>query len=199
VIRNLRFLTSRVDLAGARHGLLVQTGSPDLLARTVDVIRSRLPELELSVLRQRGARDRILLRGDVHYLDNEGSKLELVRALRARNFDVVFVLFSNEPGYWKLKLLPYLLAADGLLAVNEHLGWFPLTIQRAGELTHHLRWRLKNSVTVAPGGVAPLLASVGKAVTYPGVLAYLLGYERLKSSRLGADREKLSWKRPAPS
>ena len=197
MMRSVRFLTSRVNLRQARRGLLVQTGSPDLLAKAIDVVRARLPKLELTVLRQRGVGERLPVRADVQYLDNEGPKLQMIRTLRESNFDVVFVLFSNESGFWKLKLLPYLLAADGVLAINEHLGWFPLTIQRGKELAKHLRWRLESSVTVAPGGVAPLVAGIGKAMTYPAILTYLVGYERLRNLRLGADKKELSWKTPA--
>ncbi len=195
MLRSFRFLTARVDLATVRSGLLIQTGSPDLLAKAVDLVRSRIPQMELTVLRQRGMDGRFSLREDVHYLDNEGSKRQLLRSLRGAKFDLVFVIYSNEGGFWKLKLLPYLVAAEGVLAINEHLGWFPVTVQTTAELAQHVRWRLESSVTVAPGGVAPLVARMGKLITYPAILAYLVGFEQWKN--LGSrSRPAADWKTP---
>jgi hypothetical protein len=196
MIRDLRFLTAQVDLTAARKGLLVQSGSADLLAKAIDLLRTKLPDLELTVLRQRGMEERFPLRTDVHYRDNDGSKLQMLRALRASRFDVVFVLYSNESGFWKLKLLPYFLAAEGVLAVNEHLGWFPVTLQTTDQFAQHMRWRLESSMTVAPGGVAPLLAGIGKSLTYPATLAYLVAFERWKNFGLRSRKEGANWKSP---
>jgi hypothetical protein len=197
MMRNSRFLLSRVDLASARKGVLVQSGSAHLLARAVDTIRSRLPHLELTVLQQRGMQDRLRQRADVRYIDNIGSKRSLVRELRANEFDIAFVLYSNEGGFWKLKLLPFFLATKGVLAINENLDWFPITIRRAQELAQHIRWRLESSMTIAPGGMAPLVADVAKAITYPAVLTYLLAYEQWKNVPARSKKTALGWKNPA--
>jgi len=194
----LSFLTSDGDVSRARTGLLIQTGSADLLAKAIDQLRSVLPEMALTVLRQREMDDRLRTRADVRYLDNLGSKVELLRSLRSSHFDVVFALYSNEGGFWKLKLLPYFVAPKAVIFFDEDLRWFPVTVRQSRGLAEHVRKRLESWVTSAAGGVAPLWAGVVKAITYPGMLAYLMLYEWRANSELASRGTPPTWKRSRP-
>ena len=195
----LSFLASDGDVSRARTGLVVQTASADLLAKAVDQLRTALPQLELTVLRQREMDDRLRTRAEVQYLDNLGSKVEMVRSLRSRQFDVVFVLYTHEGGFWKLKLLPYFLAAKTVVFFDEGLQWFPVTVRRSRQLAQHLRRQLEASIFTAAGGVAPLWGGLVKAITYPGTLAYLRLYEWRMNARLALRGSAPTWKHARPT
>jgi ADP-heptose:LPS heptosyltransferase len=190
----LRFLNSDGDVARAASGLLIQTGSPALLVRAVRTIRERCPRLELTVLRQRGMGEQVVHEPGVTYLDNEGSKVELMRQLRAQSFDVVFVLYSNEGGFWKLKLLPYFVGAANVLAYNENLDSFPVSLRTASQVVQHVRWRLESSMTKAPGSPPVFRSDLARFLLYPGVMMYLVGYERVLNATRRASGRADAWK-----
>ena len=179
----------------SRKVLVVQTGSPELLARAVDRVRENEPDFDYTVLLQREMEGKVPLREGVTYLVNEGPKPSFIARLRAENFGRAWVMFTNEPGYWKLKLLPFLLGASEVRVLNENLDWFVLSVQDLSPVAQHLRWRLESSVTRAalPGSGA--IASAARAASYPALLLLLGAWEqgRLLRARLrgGAD-----WKDP---
>src|SRR5205807_2595676 len=115
--------------------------------------------------------------------DNQGPQPGFVNLLRQRNFDRVYVLYANHPGYWKLKLLPFALGAGAIFAINENLDWFPVDLRHTQALAAHLRWRMESSVTLSGQVQLSGLWSAVKAVAYPAVLAYRAGYEQFKSRR----------------
>lgn len=191
----LPFLRSDGDVSHAGSGLLIQTGSPALLNRAVRMIRERCQGLELTVLSQRGMTEQVVHEPGVTYLDNDGSKVELIRQLRARRFDVAFVLYSNEGGFWKLKLLPYLVGASSVLAYNENLDSFPVSLKTLSEVLQHVRWRLESSMTKAPGSPGVFRSDLARFLLYPGVMMYLVGYERLANATRRSPGRADAWKK----
>jgi len=172
--------------------LVVQTGSPALLTRLVDSLRGNSPEASLTVLLQRDMRKLVPEREDIEYIDNQGPKPSFIKMLGERRFDRAYVLYSNEPGYWKLKLLPFLIGVGEVRVVNENLDWFPLDLRHTDSLAAHLRWRLESSVTFAGDMNLGAVWNAARAVAYPAVLAYLAGYEWLQTRRAGP--EASAWK-----
>jgi hypothetical protein len=185
----MRFLLGSGDVSSAKTVLVIQTGSPELLTQAVDLIRTQLPRAALTVLLQRNMRDKVPVREGVEYLENTGSKRGLTARLRARRFDVACVLYVNHPGYWKLKLLPFLIGARHVLAVNEHMGWFPINLRDARRLAGHLRWRAGSQARSSRTSVE-LAKSAVAAVARPLAIGWLIAYEKLASLR--ADT---AWKR----
>jgi hypothetical protein len=171
--------------------LLVQTAGPEQLALAVDRVRERFPGTRLTVLLQRKMGGLIPPRPEVEYVENEGPRPGFVRRLRTRKFDTVFVLYTNEPGYWKLKLLPFVMGARSIFAINENLDWFPVSLRHGSTLARHLRWRLGHP----GGGLASDLERLGRAAAYPAVLGWLLAYERVQGLRARMRGAPPTWKR----
>jgi hypothetical protein len=193
--RPARFLFSNGDLSHARRLLIVQSGSHDLLGKVIDLVRSNYAQASLSVLLRRGVGELpadLRSRDGVEYLENVGSKATLLRTLRARSFDGVFVLYSNQSGYWKLKALPFALGVPTVIGVNENLGHFPVNLRESDRLRRHLLWRLANRPTFASVELFEELASSAAA---PVRLLYLLAYERLAMLRAPLRGGSASWKR----
>src|SRR5437868_11211080 len=58
------------------------------------------------------------------------------RPPRSTLFPYTTLFRSNDPGFWKLKVLPFILGVPRVYAVNEHMGWF-----RSEEHTSELQSR----------------------------------------------------------
>ena len=190
VLGPLRFLIGDGDLSAARNVLVIQTGSPELLTKAVDLVSTALPAASVTVLLQRDMAGKVSPRQGVEYLENTGGKRDLTRQLRARSFDAAFVLYFNQPGFWKLKLLPFALGVRNVLAVNENMGWFPVSLRHAGPFARHLIWRLGGAGVGGDGAAMVLAERLLRAAVKPAVIARLVVYEKLASLR--ADT---SWKR----
>ncbi|TMA24000.1 MAG: hypothetical protein E6J88_11820 [Deltaproteobacteria bacterium] len=175
--------------------LLVQTAAPERLARAIDKVRETHPRLRLSVLLQRAMAARVPARPDVEYIENEGPKPGFIRRLRARRFGTVFVLYTNDPGFWKLKVLPFLLGAARILAINENLDWFPVSLAKPRSLARHVFWRLGTSTAGGTGGIAQAVEMLVRRAAYPGLLAWLLAFERTQTHRARWRGSPPSWKR----
>jgi hypothetical protein len=184
----VRFLLADGNVSAAKTVLVVQTGAPDLLIKAVDVVRTTLPAASITVLLQRNMADKVPARLGIEYLENLGSKRALTQRLRDRRFDVAFVLYVNQPGFWKLKLLPFFIGARHVLAINEHMGWFPLSLRHAGALARHMSWRMSRHE--GEGASMALAERLVRAVAKPAVIAWLIAYEKLASLRANT-----SWKR----
>jgi hypothetical protein len=167
------------------RALVVQTGSPHLFARVLDRLCESYPDSTFTGLLQKNMRGKVPERDDVDYIDNQGPKPAFVKMLRERSFDRIYVLYSNEPGYWKLKLVPFLLGPRAIYVVNENLDWFPIDLRRSETIAAHLRWRMESSITFSGDVEFGSVMSAAKAVAYPAVLAYLAAYERSRSRTLG--------------
>ncbi|HEX4385967.1 MAG TPA: hypothetical protein VH083_23580 [Myxococcales bacterium] len=191
----MNFLFSDGDLTPARKVLIVQSGSHELLGEAVALARRISPEAELSVLLRRGIGELPMeLRSlpGVVYIENEGSRFDQVRSLRARGFDGVLVLFSNHPGFWKLKLLPFALGTRVVLGMNEHSGVFPVNLRSANRLGGHLLWRLRSGSNFASS--ADLLADIASVTAAPAKLGFLLAYERAANLRARLRGSRARWK-----
>lgn len=176
-------LGQNVDAPG--RILLVQTGSTHLLSRALQVLRKRYPRSAITVLVQKGMRDTLVELDGVQYVDNQGPKPAFIKRLRAQQFDSVFMLYTNEGGFWKLKVLPFALGAKAVYAFNENLDWMKVDLRHLDALSVHLRWRLEGSVKFSGFPDSSLLVEVAKVVGYPAVLAYLVAYERVSSKAAG--------------
>lgn len=177
-----RFLTANGDVGGARSVLVVQSGAPEVLVQAVDMLRGALPPVRMSVLLQRNMRGRLPLSDGVEYLDNEGSKRALLKELRRRQFDAAFVLYTNHPGFWKLKLLPFMIGVPRVYAINEHMGWFPITLRSAAPLLRHLAWRA-GSARSGFNAAIDLAQSAAHSAATPAIAAWLYAYEKIASAR----------------
>jgi hypothetical protein len=184
-------LARKVD---ARKVLIVQTGHPELLTKAIDQIRKVEPDHDYTVLLQRNMESKVPLRAGVTYLVNEGPRPEFIARLRAERFARVWVLYSNDPGFGKLKLLPFVVGAAEVRAMNENLDWFPINVDELPFLAQHLRWRLESSITFAaqPGTGSTEMAA--KTVLYPLVLAGLAAWEQGMSIRARL-RGATDWKK----
>jgi len=193
MLDRLRFLASNGDVSGARSVLLIQTSHPDVLTRAVDMLREALPQARMTVLLQRNMRGRLQLREDVEFLDNDREKGAVVRELSSRGFDAAFVLYANQPGYWKLKLLPFLIGVARVYAINEHMGWFPLTLRNTGPLLRHLAWRAGAQRSSGIEAAMRVAGSAARSAVTPAIAAWLYAYERIASAR-AALHEGVRWK-----
>ncbi|MFN2547195.1 MAG: hypothetical protein ABR567_07180 [Myxococcales bacterium] len=170
---------------------MVQTSGPERLVRAIDKVRETHPALRLTVLLQRAMAASVPPRRDVEYIENEGPTPGFVRRLRARGFRTVFVLYTNEPGFWKLKVLPFFLGAATILAINENLDWFPISLARPRMLGRHVWWRLGTSAEV---DLAEALEMLLRRAVYPGRLIGLLAFERIETLRARMLGSPPSWK-----
>jgi hypothetical protein len=189
----LSFLFSNGDLTSARKLLIVQSGSPGLLGEAVTLARRISPAAELSVLlRRRIGELPVELRSlpGVEYIENAGSRFDQVRNLRARGFDGVLVLYSNHPGFWKLKLLPFALGTRVVLGMNEHSGVFPVNLRSANRVGGHLLWRLRSG-----SAAGDPLDDIADMAATPLKLGYLLAYERVATFKARLRGAGGAWKR----
>ncbi|NLH47589.1 MAG: hypothetical protein GX444_03185 [Myxococcales bacterium] len=117
----MRFLWSRTEPDSLRDILLVQTCNPDLLAHVAAEARRRFPRARLTALLQKDMRP--YLPADLpvdQTIDNpRGGKRGLLRRLRAGRFDAVCLIESGESGFWKLKLLPWILGSRAVLVYDR--------------------------------------------------------------------------------
>ena len=182
MLDRFRFLASNGDLGGARQVLVVQTGSPELLSQAVEMLRGALPPVRMTVLLQRDMRARMRLLDEIEYLENDASKWSLIRDLASRRFDAAFVLYVDQPGYWKLKLLPFLIGVPRVFAVNEHMSWFPVAPRNPGPLLRHLIGRAGTERTGVEAAV-DITRAVARTAATPVIAAWLYAYERIASAR----------------
>lgn len=133
--------------------LVIQSGSRPLLSRALPALQARHPEGRLTVLVQRG--QGVFPDGGLHrpieVIENPGPSPAFLRGLRERRFDCVYVLWTGEPGYWKLKLLPAALWPVPAFAIDEGLRIVPVEASSAPALARHLRVRLEGPVALADG------------------------------------------------
>jgi hypothetical protein len=189
VLDPIHFALGGADVSSAKTVLVIQTGFPELLTEAVDRVRAHLPAAAMTVLLQRNMADQVPVREQVEYLENVGSKRALTRQLRNRRFDAVFMLYFNHPGFWKLKLLPFLIGARQVLAINENLVWFPVSLRHAGALAKHMGWRWSGSGS-GDSVAMDLAEGLVRAAVRPFMIAGLIVYEKLASLRANT-----SWKR----
>jgi hypothetical protein len=190
----LRWLTGTRDLEAGDRVLVVQSGSPAVFSRVVAALLERHRGVQIAALVGRGAEDAVTRRDGVEYIASRGASGTFVRELRARNFDHVMVLAAGDPGYWKMRVLPFALGARRIWAVNENLDYFPIDLRHAPVAAQHARRRLESSVTFAGEVHSVPVERVAKVALYPAVLGYLWTYERVRTLRARASGAP-PWKR----
>lgn len=130
-----------------RRVLLVQTANPPAFNGILCAVRRRFheaeiilaihPETEKTLPRDHGCR--------ICFINRKG-KRECVRELRSLQCDTVIACFCAERGFWKLKLLPFLLGPRQFLIYNENADAYPLNRQHFHILCKHIKWRARNVI-----------------------------------------------------
>ena len=188
----LRFLFSGGGVAPAPKLLVVQSGPAELLGELVARVRTVHADARVTVLLRRGLDELpepMRAIPGVEYVENLGPRWRTVRDLRSRRFDGAFVLHANHPGYWKLKLLPFALGVPTVYGVNEHLGYFPISLREAPRVAAHLIWRMRGPAGAGFG----VIRGVGQKAAFPARMAFLVAYERIANARARA-RGAGNWK-----
>ena len=131
----MRYLLRQVVPDDVRSVLTVQTCNADLLGHVVADAQRRFPHASHTVLFQRGMQPYLPQMAGVELIENlEGGRQELLRGLRARAFEAVCVVASGEKGFWKLKLLPFVLNPGSIWAYDRLAEPKLLTLQGLGTL-----------------------------------------------------------------
>ncbi|MDP8256351.1 MAG: hypothetical protein P9M14_11430 [Candidatus Alcyoniella australis] len=172
----MRFLLSRgAQTDDPGRVLIVQTCNPNLLEYVIVDARKRWPGADLSVLLQRGMREHVRLPQGVRGLDNPaGGHGQFARELRSERFDLIAFSGVRDPGYWKLRLLPFYLNPPRIALYDRHAR--PADLGLAGLLATLLG-------SVGPtGGPKRLLRRLLAPLIAGGLLLYLW-YERARRAR----------------
>ena len=154
-----------------RTVLLVQSGPPQLAAQVAAKLRTVFPDCEVHGVVREADRDVAGIAGFVETtVVRWEDRLDVVRRLRRRRYDVVVALLSSR-GSQQLRLLPYFLRTRAILAFNDNLDYFPVHATRLATLAHHmsgrpsllglLRWVIGRAIVV-PFATLFLVASVGR-------------------------------------
>jgi len=107
----MKFLFQRHEPPPTASILIVQTCNPDLLVHVVRDLRHRFPAGRLSLFIQRGMRPFLPeLPVDEIWENHPEERRESVRRMREMRFDLAAITESAEHGFWKLKLLPLIIA-----------------------------------------------------------------------------------------
>jgi hypothetical protein len=90
--------------------LLIQTGNPNLTDVILDGLSERYGENAITFFSQRNMSGYLKPRDGIERIENPASnRWNLIAELRRRRFDLIGIVDSGERGFWKLKLLPFVL------------------------------------------------------------------------------------------
>jgi hypothetical protein len=118
--------------------LLVQSGPIDLASTATARLRTLFPGCEIELAVREGDVDAAEACGaDRLTVVRWPDRVELLRRLRRRRYDVVAALLSTQRSHY-VGLLPYLLRTRSILLFNDHLDYFPLKATRLPALAYHL-------------------------------------------------------------
>ena len=130
-----------------RRVLVVQTANAPVFNKIFCGVRRRFqtaaielaihPEMEKALPADHGC--------TLLHIDRK-NKLQFVRKLKSRRYDTVVVGFCGERGFWKLKILPFLLGAQQVLVYNENAGAFAFNRYHLGAMRRHLKWRMMQAL-----------------------------------------------------
>jgi hypothetical protein len=181
----VRFLLAREGDGVPGRVLIVQTANPNLLDHVTRDVLARFPGARTDVLLQRGMRPWIVFHDGVTYLDNADAagRRALLDALRAARYDVAVTVLSGEAGYWKLKLLPLLIAPTTVRVYDRFARSFPLNVYSFAAYLAEVLGGIAGAAN--PGGITPRL--VLRKLAAPGIALYLWAY--LRRRRLAGPRE----------
>lgn len=172
----------RIDWTNVRDVALVQTGAARALPEILSRVRAEFPSASIVVVADEDAAALLAADGIAIEIARPGRRLDLLKKLRERRFDVVVVQLSDEP-MGELGRLAFLLRARAMLAFNQNLDWFPVNVHRIATIAQHfggdgrggaalVGWALKRSLLVAFARPAATLWLAGKA-----------GWRRLRGPR----------------
>jgi len=145
-----RMWWSRWSDGRVQRVLLIQTADTDSFLHLADTIRGRfrnadidigvLPRAEAQVPENLGCH--VIAMGD-------GVTADLVRQLRKQRYDTAVVGMCGESGFWRQKILGFLVGARQVLFYNENGDGFPCNLFHLGAMHRHFWWR-RMSDTRAP-------------------------------------------------
>lgn len=171
----MKFLFSRQNDRQAKRILIVQTCNPNLLDHVTKDVLKEFSHAQVEVLLQRNMREWITFHEGISYFDNpEGDRKELIGKLKEARYDLVVIIVSGEPGYWKLKLLPWVIDPRAVRVYNRLAQWSGLDFFSLGRFLADI---LAGAMGVAnPRGLT--LKSALRKLAAPLVFVYLLYFLR---------------------
>lgn len=163
----------QVDWANVRNVALVQTGAARLLPEVLSRVRAEFPSASIVVVAEEDAAGLLAADGLSIEIARPGRRLDLLKKLRERRFDLVVVQLSDEP-MGELGRLAFLLRARAMLAFNQNLDWFPVNVHRIATISQHFGgdgrggsalafWAAKRALAVSVARPAATLWLAGKA------------------------------------
>ena len=103
----MRFLSS-TELPDKPKVLIVQTANPNLTDHIIDALISEFGQDRVALFRQKGMAPYMIKRDGFQIIQNEkGGRLKTARNLKNDLFDIVCFANTDEPGFWKMRLLPF--------------------------------------------------------------------------------------------
>ena len=120
-----------------RDVLIIQTETGAQLGEIVARVRETFPGCQIHLL-VREAESRLAGSLEVEQFDvaRWEERFDLLSRLRRRRYDVT-VLQLGAGGPSELRLLPFLMRTESLVAFNGNLDYFPLNVFRLTTLAHH--------------------------------------------------------------
>ena len=144
-----------------RRVLVLQTANPPSFNKILCAVRRRFEgaEIEMAI---HAETEKTLPRdhGCRMLFINRKNKSECVKELKSRGYDTVVVQFCAERGFWKLKLLPFLLGARQVLAYNESADAYALNRRHARIIFLHVKWRAGQFIRRGTGAHGSLLRAL---------------------------------------
>jgi len=113
--------------------LVVQTCNPNLFEYVVKDVRKRYPQSKLTLFLQPEMKDYLsseVSQGCEILVNPKSRRRKVVRELRKHGYKKIAFVLSGEAGYWKLKLLPFLLFPVKPIAYDRHAR--PISLRPAG-------------------------------------------------------------------
>jgi len=176
----------QVDWAGVRDVAIVQTGSAHRLPAVLERVRAEFPAASLLVVVAEDATSVLLSDGIAVEVARPGHRLDLLRRLRERRFDLVVVQLEDRP-LGELARLAFLLRARSMLAFNQNLDHFPVNVQRAATISQHFGGDGRGGSALVLFG---LRKAVSAAVVGPATTAWLAvkeAWRRIRGPRPRAE------------
>jgi len=125
-----------VDWGNVRDVALVQTGPAHRLPQVLARLRAEFPSASIQAVVEEDGAAVLPTDGIAVAVARPGRRLDLLRELRRRRFDLVVIQFDDQP-MAELGRLAFLLRARSMLAFNQNLDHFPVNVHRAATISQH--------------------------------------------------------------
>jgi hypothetical protein len=123
--------------------LVVQTVNSPIFEKILRVVLRRFEDAEIELAIRPEMEKRLPKNHDCRlWLIDRDKRAEFIGELKSRYFDTVVVGWCAQRGFWKLKLLPFLLGPRRVLVYNENADSFFLNRRHLRAICHHLKWRI---------------------------------------------------------